>query len=513
MRTPLFCVITLFLLARPASAEDSVARAHVQAALEAMGGEARLRNLGSLRLQGVGHWNLLEQSERPTPPFLVAYEQFDEVRDLRRSRLRQRCEARGAPLPTWTPLSQVYVDGVAALERDGQLRPAGTAQAQDLRERLDTAPERVLLVALDATDLRAEPDAVMQDVPHHVVAFRQAGARVRLFLNAHTALPTAVERVEAHPEDLFWNIWGDVRTVLTLQSWSLEPGGLRYPRAWDWERNGVAYHSQTVTAVTLEAPLDEKDFALPEAVTKGFAERASRTLEGMAPGLPGSAPIEVAPGVVQLPGRWNVALVQQEDGIVVLEAPLTSGYSTKVLEEVARRFPGQKVKAVVATSDAWPHIGGLREYAARGTPVQVLDLNRPLVERLMKAPRLAVPDALARAPRAAKLQSLSRRTALGTGKNRMELIPVRTETGERMLFAWLPEHHLLYTSDLVQPAQAGGLAMPQQLSETQDVAAREKLEVGRIFGMHLGPTDWATLAQAVEQARAPTAPPAPPSGG
>jgi hypothetical protein len=30
------------------------------------------------------------------------------------------------------------------------------------------------------------------------------------------------------------------------------------------------------------------------------------------------------------------------------------------------RYPGVKVKAVVTTSDAWPHLGGVREYVARG---------------------------------------------------------------------------------------------------------------------------------------------------
>ena len=165
-----------------------------------------------------------------------------------------------------------------------------------------------------------------------------------------------------------------------------------------------------------------------------------------------------------------------------MEAPIASGYSGRVLEEAAKRFPGVKVKAVVSTSDAWPHVGGLREYAARGIPLHVLDLNRPLVERLLKAPRTRVPDALAKAPRAAKLRAVARRSALGTGKNRLELIPVRTETGERMLFVWLPEHRLLYTSDLVQPMPGGAFFNVQQVGETVDVAARENL-VRRLSGL------------------------------
>lgn len=501
MRRTLFLSL-LLLSALPASAADD-ARARVQAAAEAMGGEARLRALNSLHLQGIGHWNLLEQSERPAAPWLVMYEQVDEVRVPARQRLRQKSEGRGATLGQWQTAT-LRMDGDAvAMELDGKMRPTSGAQLQDMRERLDYAPERVLLTALDAADLHSAPDAVLQDVPHHVVTFHHGRAAVRLFLNAHTGLPTLVESEDAHPADMFWSVWGDVRTRLFFQSWSLEAGGLRYPRQWEWQRNDTSYHSFTVTSLELEPKVSDADFAIPDDVRKAFAARKDATVDDLPLGHPARPAVELAPGVVHLPGRWDVALVKQDDGLVVIEAPIASGYSARVLEEAAKRFPGVKVKAVVSTSDAWPHVGGVREYAARGIPLQVLDLNRPLVERLLKTPRTRVPDALAKTPRAAKLQTVGRRTTLGTGTNRLELIPVRTETGERMLFVWLPEHHLLYSSDLVQPGQGGGFFNPQQVAETVDVASREKLDVARVFGMHLGATEWKALTEAVEKARAP----------
>ncbi|WP_164013263.1 hypothetical protein [Pyxidicoccus trucidator] len=505
-RTALLPLVSFLLLALPALAADDGARARVQAAAEAMGGEARLRALSSLRIQGLGHWNLMEQSERPAPPWLVMYEQVDELRVPARRRLSQKTESRGtAGLATWQALSLVMDGDVVAVERGGTFRPTSGAQLRDLRERLDFAPERVLLTALDAADLHAAPDTVVQDVPHHVVTFHHGTAAVRLFLNSHTGLPTQVETEDAHPADFFWSVWGDVRTRLSFQSWSLEPGGLRYPRNWEWERNGHGYHAFTVTALELDPKVSDADFAIPDDVRKGFEARRHTTADATPLGRPDRPAVELAPGVVHLPGPWDVALVKQEDGLVVIEAPIAPGYSARVLEEAAKRFPGVKVKAVVSTSDAWPHVGGLREYVARGIPLQVLDLNRPLVERLLKAPRTRVPDALAKAPRAAKLQSVGRRTTLGTGTNRLELLPVRTETGERMLFVWLPEHRLLYTSDLVQPVPGGGFFNPQQVAEAADVATREKLDVARAFGMHLDATEWKALAESVEKTRAPAA--------
>ncbi|TQF12560.1 hypothetical protein FJV41_28470 [Myxococcus llanfairpwllgwyngyllgogerychwyrndrobwllllantysiliogogogochensis] len=503
-RLPLSLVLATLLFASTARSAEDTARPRVQAALEAMGGEARLRALSSLRIHGIGHWNLLEQSERPAAPWLVMYEQLEEVRDLRHRRLRQKTESRGAAgLDSWQAVTMMLADGVVAMERGGKLFPAGAAQLQDMEERLDFAPERVLFTALEAADLRALPDTVLQDVPHHVVTFHHGSATAKLFLNARTGLPTQVETVDAHPGDFFWSVWGDVRTRLSFQSWSLESGGLRYPRHWEWERNGNAYHSFTVTRLELEPKLSESDFSIPEDVRKGFAARSKTTAETAPLGRPDRPAVELVPGVVHLPGAWDVVLVKQDDGLVIIEAPLSSGYSARVMDEAQRRFPGVKVKAVVTTSDAWPHIGGLREYVARGVPLHVLDLNRPLVERLLKSPRTLTPDALAKSPRSSAIRPVGTRTTLGSGKNRLELVPVRTETGERMLFVGLPEHRLLYTSDLVQPMPDGSFFNVQQLAETVEVVAREKLEVGRVFGMHLSAREWSDVTTAVEKVRAP----------
>jgi hypothetical protein len=48
----------------------------------------------------------------------------------------------------------------------------------------------------------------------------------------------------------------------------------------------------------------------------------------------------------------------------MLEAPIGSGYSEKVIAEVEKRFPNTPIKAVITTSDAWPHLRGVREYVA-----------------------------------------------------------------------------------------------------------------------------------------------------
>lgn len=157
---------------------------------------------------------------------------------------------------------------------------------------------------------------------------------------------------------------------------------------------------------------------------------------------------------------------------------------------------------MVTTSDAWPHLGGVREYVARGIPVYGLDLNRPILERLLKADYTAKPDALAKTPRPAKFTWVSGKTALGTGDTRMELYPVRGENGERMMMAYFPALKLLYTSDEIQKLRSGEYFMPQLLLEVRDAVRRERLDVDRIFGFHIGPTPWADIEAAIAKAGA-----------
>src|ERR1035438_3007706 len=123
------------------------------------------------------------------------------------------------------------------------------------------------------------------------------------------------------------------------------------------------------------------EFAITPEIRTAFAARAGKTVDARAPNVSGAS--EITPGVVLIPGSWNTTLIRQDDGIVVLEAPISSGYSAKVLEFAQSKFPGVPIKAVIMTSDSWPHIGGVREYVAGGIPVYVLDRAVPLIQRFV----------------------------------------------------------------------------------------------------------------------------------
>jgi hypothetical protein len=468
-------------------------------ALRQMGGEDKLRKLRTVHFEATSYRNALEQSERPEGPYIVEYDQISESRDLEHGRWRQETEMRWQLQPA-VKLAIVVADGAASRSFDKQSAPASRQQLQQAEEQLEFGPERVLLTALAAADVRLEPDAVLQSVPQQVVAFTWKTVPVRLFLNRYTSLPTAVEWKNAYPSDGFWSTWGDVTTRVYYSLWWLYPGGIHYPRQWDTFRNNLPDRVLTISELTLNPEFPADEFAIAADQRTAFAKGANSTVDDRPLG---QHAVEPAKDIVHIPGGWNTTLVKQSDGIVVIEAPIASGYSAKVMAEAERRWPGVPIKAAVSTSDSWPHIAGVREYVARGIPVYALDLNLPILQRLVSAPRTLFPDLLAKSPRAADFRPVSERTVLGDGPNRLELYPFRGETSERQMMVYFPEHKLLYGSDPFQQDQLGMYFYPQTVWELKHAVEREKLQVDTFFMMHMGPTPWSDLDKAATQAEHP----------
>jgi len=500
----LVCLAAAIAAAPQAPRTDS-ARAVVMRAVDALGGEAALRNISTLQIDAVGHDYFIDQSERPEGPWVTRYVQTSEKRDVAGGRSRLETQQRFLQVPEWAGagVATIVDADAAAMVRGDRSGPAGRQAFDEGRERIELAPERLLLAALAAPDLATAPDVTVHGVRQRVVTFGWRGRRVRLLIDSGDFVPTALEIAE---QDSF-GIWGTVKRTTYYSLWTLLPGGVRYPLQFDREWNGVTRSSTTIMKIAVNQALDDKDFTIPAEAKAAFEKLPTATRFSMLKLDPEKQRVEIEPGkIVQYGGNWNVAFVQQPDGIVVIEAPVGSHYSVQVLDEAAKRYPGVKVKAVVTTSDAWPHMGGVREYVARGIPVYALDLNQPILERLLKADYAAHPDALAKAPKTARFTWVSGKTAIGTGDTRMELYPIRGENGERMMMAYFPASKVLYTSDEIQPQRGGGFFMPELLLEVKDAIKRERLAVDRIFGFHIGPTPWSEIEAAIASASAPSSP-------
>src|SRR5262249_897059 len=157
----------------------------------------------------------------------------------------------------------------------------------------------------------------------------------------------------------------------------------------------------------------------------------------------------------------------------ILEAPLSATYIDGAMTEAKRLNPNLPIKAVISTSDSWPHVGGVRQAVAVGVPVYILDLNRPLLDRIVDAPHSLPPELLERAHQKPLWQVVSGKESVGTGENRMELYPLRGGVTERQYMVYFPEYRLLYASDTLALNDDGSLYDPELMREVMEAAKRE----------------------------------------
>lgn len=497
MNRMLLCLAVL--LASTSLSAQTPAGSIVLASIGAMGGEAALRAVRTVKVDAMGHIHALEQSERPEGPHLLTYQQTSEIRDHEHNRLWRKEEQRNWSLPNWMGPTLVAADDVVALSFNGRWGPHQPQQLARVREDLALSPERLLFTALAATDLRVAPERTLHGIANRAVAFTYAGVKWTLYLNPHTSMPTMLQSID---DDTF-GIWGDVTRERWYTFWALQPGGWHYPRQITTTWNGLPYSDQTVFTIRVNEPADETVFAIPDDAKAAFRKMLASPPAG-AMGLrsakvDSTKAIEVTPDVVILPGSWHVTLVRQPDGIVVLEAPIGSHYSVQVIEAAALKFPGVPIKAVVTTSDAWPHLGGVREYVARGIPIYALDLNLPILQRLVRATQSAMPDVLQLKPRKAVFRAVSARTTIGSGATRIDVMPVRGEGSERMMMAFMPGLKLLYASDLLQyNRDRTSFFNPVYPAELAAAAKREGLgAIDQTWAMHMTPIPWIKVVEAL----------------
>ncbi len=472
------------------------ARDLIHQALTAMGGEARLKAITAIDYVAVGERQMVEQSVRPEGPYWTDHFRVREVRDIAGGRTRIERQDAGYAANMWwlqqtaPTTTTIVIDRPYAATWDGSgFESASATYGDDDADAAAFAPERVLFTVLD------DPSAALETrLPNgnDIIDFTVGRTHAQLALDPLSHLPLAVSWTRAYPYSVSLNAWGDVRTTFAYGGWTFEPYGIRYPRQWTFERNALPDTDMQIVALTVNPPLASIALDIPAT-----AKTPPRPVDAIPLGDGGDGPPQtLAPGVTLYPGRWNVAFVKQTDGVVVIEAPISSNYAKAEFAYV-RDVLHDRVKAVITTSDSWPHIAGFRQAVAEHIPVYALDKNRAILERLLTAAHALRPDDYRRQPRLPDWHIVAGPTDIGSGSNRLTVLPYRTATGERQMMIWLPETGLLYTSDLFAPNGDDGWFTPEYLKEAMEAVDRYHIAPKSVWGMHYGLTPWASIVEVV----------------
>lgn len=456
-------------------------QAHViiETALNALGGREKIVNIQNLQFSGYGYHNALEQSERFEGPYIPSNFAFQNIFDFKDTLAQY---ASSEQVFTFQSKFKYLIDK-SALALIVQGKPTPWPQDQTAQDDLFLNPLALLFRAERAPSLRLLGDSVVQRVPHKRILFSWNDHPVVISINSDTYLPTLVE-IEKTYSDSFLGVWGDLKKVVHYSFWDLLDNGVHYPLQKDIYFMGKLWESSVITQIKINQPLLADSLRIPSAaksaaldITKSTSVQLKKMMESKS---------EIAKDIWLIPGYCNSTVIRQSDGIVIVEAPNTSDNTDLIIEQVKSLFPTLPIKNIVTTSDAWLHCGGVRSAAANSSVV-ALKGNQAIIEELLQANYKSNPDRWQKMrKKKASITYVDKRSPFGTGVNRFEAIPYRTEAGERMMMVYFPQHKLLYASDLLQP---GNWEKHYTLEVIQAVT-REKLEVDLVYAMHMKPTKY-----------------------
>jgi glyoxylase-like metal-dependent hydrolase (beta-lactamase superfamily II) len=517
-------VLTAGLLAlwahpTPAGAQTrGGARAVLDQALDGVGGQRALSRLSSFQLQASGRTFIFDEGLRPgdsvTPAstFTLGLDY-----DLRAGGDRLRADYVRTSLGTDRRVSEIvsgrvgYITGV-----DANGSPASTKAMLSDRWAAVTREQRLLNPQLVLRDVVARPSLAstapartLNGRPHRILVIRDAVAPIRLYVDRRTG---RIDRLTTLDHN--YNR-GDVPVVVDYTNWRSAGGGVRFPRAVSLKVAGQVLHTETRSAVRANRNFAASRFAIPDGVDATFdsalAARGARTTEwlmtfahlGFIKDGPATQinPRVVAPGSTLIQGIPNNSMiVEQQNGIVVVEGALNDARAEALIRFVRANFPGKPIRYVTGSHHHADHSGGMRPFVALGArPVVHTDAVPFFRDVFAVRNSRLLPDRLDRSNAAANILAVpaTGSVTLADPVRPVVVLPERTDHASTTVLVFVPSEGVLFVNgDTYTPT-----APPGPGARTLDQTIRANgLNVKWIVGGHAGVISYADFQQALAQA-------------
>jgi glyoxylase-like metal-dependent hydrolase (beta-lactamase superfamily II) len=211
---------------------------------------------------------------------------------------------------------------------------------------------------------------------------------------------------------------------------------------------------------------------------------------------------ELAPGVLHLGGgSHNTVIVEQKQGVVVVEAPLSEERSLAVLAKIHERFPGRKILCVINTHTHFDHAGGLRTFVAEGVTVVTHERNAAYFAKAWSQPRTLNPDRMAISKRKPRFETFTVKRVLDDAERPIEIHTIEG-SGHNDAFAmvFLPAQKILIEADAWTPTPDGAkppATVNPLWTNLYENIGRLKLDVQRIAPLHGAVRNIADLRRAL----------------
>jgi len=259
---------------RPAAAAPAL-----DTAIARMGGEDVLRKIERVRFETVTLWQRMSFEDRQSD-LIGSYELHTDLRNYSLGAWRNTRRFVGGP--TLREMTDI-VQKDAAIRRfpanpDGTqppFAPLNVAYVDERKELFAFAPERLLIAARAAADLRVLPDTTMLGLPHARVQATIDGFPATIFFRRNDGFLVMARYRAAQPNDMGLSPWGNMEVEIWYSRWAKFPvpgtQGVGYPTEWDVRRVGRMYKRLTLLTANFDAAAPADSFAISDSLRAAFA--------------------------------------------------------------------------------------------------------------------------------------------------------------------------------------------------------------------------------------------------
>lgn len=394
--------------------------------------------------------------------------------------------------------NQGYVDGNEALlappnSPGGPMRSDRVAAIR--RQHRFANPHLILKDIAANPSLATDGGAALLDGSvHNLLVVNDAVHPVTLYVNAKTGKIAKLVTVGNEP------LHRDVPIEVFYEGWEATPSGLLFPKNVYVGVDGHLVHSETRKTVTVNGTLAATAFQLPantslppyntEDGARGAANHEFHQIFASF-GIPLDG-LDLSTNATQIdPGVWyvqgashNTLVVEQANGIVVIEAPLYPERADAIISWIKTQFPTKPITHVLATHHHSDHSAGLRSFVAAGARVVVHESIAGFYREVFRAPSTVRPDKQAQTPVAANFTTVPINGSVRLDDPSHPVVAYHLENTHAadMLMFYLPNEKTLFLSDLYNPGVGGFGNGPKELYKA--ITQTYSLDVTRLTGGH-----------------------------